>query len=157
VRSNEIVCSEREALAFWSKVALPNEQGCMLWLGSVTTRGYGLLALPTAGGWVKVAAHRLSYTLTHGPIPMGLVIDHVRANGCTNKHCVAPLHLEAVTQRENTLRGRGPVALNARKTHCPQGHPYSPENTYAEPQGGRKCRRCLAVKQRNYLKRKRST
>jgi hypothetical protein len=30
----------------------------------------------------------------------------------------------------------------ARVTHCPKGHPYSPENTYNHPSGGRICRTC---------------
>lgn len=34
------------------------------------------------------------------------------------------------------------AALNAAKTHCPQGHPYSTENTYVSPQGKRFCRTC---------------
>jgi hypothetical protein len=36
----------------------------------------------------------------------------------------------------------GFAALNAAKTHCPQGHPYSAENTYVSPQGKRFCRAC---------------
>jgi hypothetical protein len=36
----------------------------------------------------------------------------------------------------------GIAALNAKKKYCPQGHPYSPENTYVSPQGGRECRTC---------------
>jgi hypothetical protein len=34
------------------------------------------------------------------------------------------------------------ASLNAAKTHCPQGHPYSTENTYVSPQGKRFCRTC---------------
>jgi hypothetical protein len=34
--------------------------------------------------------------------------------------------------------------LNARKTHCPQGHEYTPENTYVQPKGSRACRTCMA-------------
>lgn len=36
----------------------------------------------------------------------------------------------------------GIAAISAAKTHCPQGHPYSPENTYVNPQGSRECRIC---------------
>jgi hypothetical protein len=68
-----------------------------------------------------------------------LQIDHL----CRVRHCVNPAHMEPVTPRENILRS--PVALaaiNARKTHCPQGHPLSGANLYRTPQGFRACREC---------------
>lgn len=33
----------------------------------------------------------------------------------------------------------------ARVTHCPQGHPYTPENTYSYPAGNRACRECRRI------------
>lgn len=41
-----------------------------------------------------------------GPIPPGLVLDHVKARGCVWNSCCWPAHLEPVTPRVNTLRGR---------------------------------------------------
>lgn len=32
---------------------------------------------------------------------------------------------------------------NAEKTHCKRGHPFTKENTYPMPRGGRSCRICL--------------
>lgn len=37
---------------------------------------------------------------------------------------------------------------NARKTHCPQGHEYSKENTHVDKTGRRHCRKCDADKTR---------
>lgn len=37
---------------------------------------------------------------------------------------------------------------NVDKTHCPQGHPYSVENTYIRKRGGRECRTCVLALQR---------
>jgi len=53
-----------------------------------------------------------------------------------------PLHLEAVTQRENILLGVGASARNAAKTHCPRGHAYTTDNIYVTKRGGRECRAC---------------
>lgn len=127
------VISERDEARFWSKVALPNEQGCMLWMGYVNPTGYGRLSL----GRKMTLAHRAAYALAYGGIPEGLTLDHL----CRVRHCVAPDHLEPVTAAVNTLRGSGPTALNARKTHCPQGHAYDEANTYVF-RGSRNCRTC---------------
>lgn len=48
----------------------------------------------------SIAAHRFSYELANGPIPVGFVIDHL----CENKKCVNPDHLEMVSLTENNKR-----------------------------------------------------
>lgn len=78
-------------------------------------------------------AHRMAYELTRGPILEGLVIDHL----CRNKACVNPAHLEAVSQRVNVRRG-----LLGSRTACINGHEYTPENTFIERNGKRRCRTC---------------
>lgn len=145
--------SERDQARFYAQVALPNEQGCMLWRGKPGRNGYGRLRV--AGR--TVGAHRYAYVLAHGPIPEGLVIDHVKAKGCTSTLCVAPAHLEAVTTRVNTLRGQGLAAQNARKTHCKRGHPLSGDNLYIKPDGsGRNCRACLRSTRSAYQRRRKA-
>ena len=69
-------------------------------------------------------AHRFSYERAKGVIPEGLELDHL----CRNPACVNPDHLEAVSGHENVRRSDGPSAINARKSHCPNGHPYLGEN-----------------------------
>lgn len=85
-------------------------------------------------------AHRWVYELLVGPIPTGLVLDHL----CRNTICVNPRHLEPVTQRENMLRSETPVAQRAAQTHCVNGHEFTPGNTIvrARKGGGRQCRQC---------------
>lgn len=126
-----------DADRFWSKVDTSGD--CWPWLGSKNPLGYGKFWLD--GSLRK--AHRVAYEWCVGPIPDGLHIDHL----CRNPSCVNPAHLEAVTHRENVLRGIGPAAKNAIKTHCKNGHEFTPENTYrweGKP-NKRVCRTCQVV------------
>ena len=109
---------------------------CWQWTGFISDKGYGIFYL----GAEKVNAHRWFYELIVGPIPEGLVIDHL----CRNRACVRPAHLEPVTNEENTLRGVGPAAMNAAKTTCQAGHQFTV--FYRSENGGarssRRCRVC---------------
>ena len=53
--------------------------------------------------------------------------------------------LEPVTRRQSMRihnAGQYTAQKERSKTHCPKGHPYTPENTYVAPNGWRKCRIC---------------
>ena len=120
---------------FLAKVGWPGVMGaCWPWLAYRDSDGYGIFAVANSR---PARASRVVYELAIGPIPDGLVIDHL----CRSRSCVNPLHLEAVPQVVNCLRGESLNARNARKTHCHKGHPFTPENTYLY-RGGRCCRAC---------------
>jgi hypothetical protein len=67
---------------------------------------------------------------------------------------VNPEHLEPVTHRVNMLRASTSISAKAAATtHCPRGHEYSPENTYVDPTGGRRCRECSRIVKREWAAR----
>ena len=108
--------------------------GCWLWDRAIASQGYGVLWLD---GRLQYA-HRVAHVLFKGEIPEGLTIDHL----CRVTACVNPEHLEAVTMRENILRGTAPAARHAKKTHCPQGHPLDGVTVRASGQRQRFCKAC---------------
>lgn len=126
--------------------------GCLQWLGGVTETGYGVFFVAKTPRKKFARAHRWSYEYHVGPIPTGLVLDHL----CRNRACVNPDHLEPVTQQVNVLRGESPSATNAKTTHCPFGHPYGGQNLYVTPDGCRACRECKRQRDRRYRRDKAS-
>lgn len=134
-----------------ARVVIDPDSGCWLWQGNISPlSGYGRIFVGSkSDGSARMAyVHRVSYEAFVGVIPAGLTIDHVRSRGCVHKHCANPAHLEAVTDRENILRSDSPTAVNARKTHCPEGHEFTSENTKTDRLGKRRCRRCNIEDQR---------
>lgn len=117
---------------------------CRDWTGPKTKGGYGTFRGTTV--------HRVMYTLAVGPIPDGYTVDHVKERGCVSTLCVWPPHLEAVTQRDNLMRGDTLTAARAAQTHCKRGHPFTPENTRAK-HGGRECKTCHRDQERRRSRR----
>jgi len=122
-----------------------DEDGCWIWQKGKDKDGYGLLKVQRPRRRTA-RAHVVSYELAKGPIPVGLIPDHL----CKKPSCINSDHLEPVTPGVNVLRGNGACAKNARKTHCPEGHPYSGENLYVNPKGQRICRICVKEAQKRY-------
>ena len=130
---------------FLKKIAITDS--CWLWT-AYCFKGYGRFKLDGKSR----SAYRISYELFIGEIPEGLEIDHL----CRNHSCVNPSHLEAVSHKENILRGKLchiNKGHNRYKQSCPFGHFYSKSNTYITPKGYRHCIECR--KKRDKLRRKR--
>ena len=124
-----------------AKIA-PDANGCWLWTGSIGGGGYGRFKTHRT-----TYAHRAAYEMMVGPIPRGLELDHL----CRVRRCVNPVHLEAVTRSENQRRGQTVAAVNATRTHCPQGHPYTDPNTGTSVRSsGLTVRYCRACKRDRY-------
>lgn len=126
---------------FWAKVDRRGPDECWPWLAYCKENGYGQF-FPVRGQ--PRYAHRFAYELLRAPIGDGLTVDHL----CGVRHCVNPGHMELVTAGENSLRGGSPAALAARRDKCAHGHPYTPENTFIEAAGHRRCRTCRRAQQR---------
>jgi hypothetical protein len=66
---------------------------CHIWTGARSDVGYGQIRIKGK----LYYAHRLAYELERGPIPDGMVIDHM----CHNRACVNPEHIQAVSHKQN--------------------------------------------------------
>lgn len=119
------------------------------WISNRTTQPNGYTKMFHAG---KVRlTHRVAYESAVNAIPAGLVLDHL----CRQRACANPDHLEAVTNRENLLRGETSIAKEVAQDHCIAGHPFSEQNTRVTAKGKRACRECDRLRSAAYRARQR--
>ncbi|HET6910528.1 MAG TPA: NUMOD4 motif-containing HNH endonuclease [Mycobacteriales bacterium] len=108
--------------------------------------------------------HHLVLEAFVGPRPVGMEGCHWNDDPADNRVENLRWDTRSANQRDSVRNGTHRMA---RVTHCPQGHPYTPENTYAYPAGNRACRECRRIyrethaeerriKGREYMRRKRA-
>lgn len=68
-------------------------EGCWLWVGSVHHSGYGSVSVDGK----NLRVHRVAWERANGPIPDGMLVDHV----CRNRNCVRLEHLRLATHKQN--------------------------------------------------------
>ena len=142
---------------FWERVTLSDPpEDCWSWRGYTNPAGYGICSLSSSDGRVKTGyAHRTAYELSYGPIPEGLVIDHL----CRNRSCINPTHVEVVTRALNTKRGYWPNGHPGRPMGSTGGsksanldytHDCTKAPQYIRPNGRAECQLCHRKSQASY-------
>lgn len=115
---------------------------CKLWAKSTDYDGYAKMSLD--GHCLR--PHRVAFFLARGYWPKPTT-DHL----CRRRACIEPLHLEAVPQRVNILRGDGPAARAIRQNACGKGHALSEDNVYIEiDRVGRRSRHCRICRRESW-------
>lgn len=119
---------------FLSKLTI-TKSGCWEWTASVDSSGYGIF-------WIgrRISSHRFIFEYYYGHICPDLQLDHL----CRNRKCSNPLHLEQVTNKENSHRGMSPWGINSRKTYCIRGHKLTEDNIYRYG-SSRVCKTCKQI------------
>lgn len=92
---------------FYKYVDLPNNKGCLNWLGALDSKGYSRFKFKLSkNNYASLSGHRVIYEHYHGPILNNLIIRHC----CDNPKCVNINHLLIGTHQDNmddkVARGR---------------------------------------------------
>lgn len=85
------------------------EGDCIVWTGGRFPSGHGSVSQDHQSRF----AHRVAYEMKIGPVPEGMVLDHI----CRNPPCVNVDHLRVVTVKQNGENRDGPNRNNRHSRH----------------------------------------
>ena len=109
--------------------------------------GHLQVALYAKGKRSNLQVHRLVLAAFVGPCPEGMEVRHLNGIPGDNRLVNLAYGTSSENKRDMIAHGTHP---ESRKTHCPRGHEYTPENTYTHPTRsggvGRQCRTCASVR-----------
>lgn len=129
-----------------------HRRGKMLSLSRMRS-GHLKAALSRSGETNRVYVHRLVMAAFVGPCPADMEVRH--CNGDPANNHVSNLRYGERSENVLDMVEHG-THVQARKTHCAQGHPYSPENTRPVRGKWRECKTCRREAKARYLARKSS-
>lgn len=113
--------------------------GTKVLCGRPQRSGHLSVPLTSASACRNALVHRLVLIAFVGPPPPGMHALHSDGDPANNRLS----NLRWGTPSENSFDAvRHGVHPQARKTHCKQGHEFTPENTRIEARGSRACREC---------------
>lgn len=110
-------------------------------LSTLVTRPTGHLQVMIGANskWRTRLVHQLVLEAFVGPRPAGAGTRHL--NGIPNDNRLENLTWGTPSENTRDMVTHG-VHNNARKTHCKNGHEFTPENIKPQSNGGRDCRQC---------------
>lgn len=132
---------------FWTLVDRSDgDDACWPWLSGKNPAGYGRFRVHPK---TYLATRWLMSHLLGRPLRYDAELKEFVCHRCDNPPCVNPAHLyigDGFTNMQDcSQRGRHHWA---KKTHCPQGHEYTPDNIYMSG-GRRNCRACALQREKD--------
>lgn len=124
------------------------DSGCLVSRYSVGSHGYAQVGWVEDGRKTVTLCHRVVWEHVHGPVPVGMTVDHV----CHNARCVEESHLRLLSNFENARRTNGrdwPLG------ECANGHPNSELRRYGKSKIH--CRPCANEANRRWRARKKQS
>lgn len=115
-----------------------------------STQGYPTVSLRTNGATKRMTVHRIVAITFLGHAPAPLQVRHLNGNKLDSRL----VNLAWGTPSENIYdKHAHGTDHQLNKTHCPQGHAYTPDNTYCPPArkgAARYCRTCMRIRSSNF-------
>jgi len=119
----------------------------------VAHSGHLTVALRKDGKRIEKLVHHLVLEAFVGPRPEGMEGCHWNDDPADNRPQNLRWDTRAANIRDSVRNGTHHMA---RRTHCPKGHQYTPENTYRYPNGSRCCNECRRIYREEHAEQRRA-